>query len=361
LTVKIKLPASRFFVVLGLALLLGVAASVAAFQRTWAADDKEPPDGPDSPIANRPTSVFCLGDVDLEHGITALAVLQPGRVSAVLVQENSSVPAGGALLRMDDSLARLQVAEARLALDKAECQLVGVRKSPARQRARLEQQQQGLAAAGHRLAGARALLKRKEKLAVAQQLGAEELAAAQNEVKQLEAGENAEQAKLIELELNDPTLEVQQAELDVRLARARLNEAARALDECTLKAPAAGTVLRILVGPGDILPKQPNQAAVLFALSGPRLVRAEVDQEFAPAVKVGQAALVQDDAPSGLTWHGRVLRVADWYTQRRNPTHEPFELRDVRTVECLIALDADQALPRLGQRVRVTITTTLAP
>ena len=56
-----------------------------------------------------------------------------------------------------------------------------------------------------------------------------------------------------------------------------------------------------------------------------------------------------------LTWRGRVQRVADWYTQRRNPVHEPFELRDVRTVECLIALDAEQTLPRLGQRVRVTI------
>ena len=72
-------------------------------------------------------------------------------------------------------------------------------------------------------------------------------------------------------------------------------------------------------------------------------------------MKVGQPALVQDDAPSGLAWRGRVLRVADWYTQRRNTVHDPFELRDVRTVECLIALDAGQALPRLGQRVRVTI------
>src|SRR5439155_5824448 len=224
-------------------------------------------------------------------------------------------------------------------------------RAPDQQRARLEQQEQAIAAAEQRLAAARSLLARKQKLFDLQQLGAEELAAARGEVKQFEAGERAERARLTELQLNDPAMDVQQAELDVKLTRVRLDQALHALDECSLKAPEAGTVMRILVGPGDIVPRQPNQAAIRFALRGQRLVRAEVDQEFAGAVKVGQAALVQDDTPSGLTWRGRVLRVADWYTQRRNTVHDPFELRDVRTVECLIALDAGQALPRLGQRV----------
>jgi multidrug resistance efflux pump len=348
-----KVRAPRLYVFLGLVVLLVCAVSVGwAFQHSATADDNEARDGRATMAAGKSQRVVCLGDVDLEHGVTSLSVLQPGRVSEVLVHENDSVAAGAVLLRLDDSVARLQVMEARVALEKAQTQLSRARKAPDQQRARLEQQRQAVAAAGQRLAAARSLLARKQKLSAIEQLGAEELAAAQDEVKQLEAVEGAERARLAEVQLNDPSLDVHQAELDVQLARVRLDQALRALDECSLKAPGAGTVMRILVGPGDVLPRQP---AVRFALRGQRLVRAEVDQEFAGAVKVGQAALVQDDAPSGLSWRGRVSRVADWYTQRRNSVHEPFQLQDVRTVECLIALDAGQALPRLGQRVRVMI------
>ena len=98
-----------------------------------------------------------------------------------------------------------------------------------------------------------------------------------------------------------------------------------------------------------------GQASIQFAPHGRRLVRAEVDQEFAGRVQAGQSALVRDDAPSGTSWQGKVLRVADWYTQRRYLTYDASQVRDTRTVECLIALDPGQSEPRLGQRVRVTI------
>ena len=52
---------------------------------------------------------------------------------------------------------------------------------------------------------------------------------------------------------------------------------------------------------------------------------------------------------------GHVERVARWYSQRRSVMHEPFQLRDVRTVECLVVLDDGQPRLRIGQRVRVLI------
>jgi hypothetical protein len=52
-----------------------------------------------------------------------------------------------------------------------------------------------------------------------------------------------------------------------------------------------------------------------------------------------------------------VIRVSDWYTHRRSILQEPFQLNDVRTLEWLIALDPGQQPLRIGQRVRVTITT----
>jgi hypothetical protein len=72
-------------------------------------------------------------------------------------------------------------------------------------------------------------------------------------------------------------------------------------------------------------------------------------------VAAWQAALVQDDTSASDTWRGRVLRVSDWYTHRRSILQEPFQFNDVRTLECIVALDAGQPQLRIGQRVRVTI------
>ena len=82
-------------------------------------------------------------------------------------------------------------------------------------------------------------------------------------------------------------------------------------------------------------------------------MRVEVEQEFARRVLAGMSAEVQDDTDSSRRWKGKVLRVSDWYTQRRTILQESPTLHDVRTVECLIALDPGQTLPRLGLRVQV--------
>jgi hypothetical protein len=58
---------------------------------------------------------------------------------------------------------------------------------------------------------------------------------------------------------------------------------------------------------------------------------------------------------SGPTWRGRVSRISDWYTDRREIAEEHLQLRDVRTLECLISLEPGQHPLRIGQRVRVTI------
>jgi len=90
----------------------------------------------------------------------------------------------------------------------------------------------------------------------------------------------------------------------------------------------------------------------------PLIVRAEVEQEFAGRVAVGQKALVQDDATGGGSWRGQVKSLSGWYSHRRSMLLEPLQFNDVRTLECIVTLDPDQDLTqlRIGQRVRVTLT-----
>ncbi|MGH7226427.1 MAG: HlyD family secretion protein, partial [Gemmataceae bacterium] len=100
---------------------------------------------------------------------------------------------------------------------------------------------------------------------------------------------------------------------------------------------------------------QAKQPAVQFASAGSQVVRADVEQEFAARIAVGQTARIEEETSSGRAWHGEVERIADWITRRRSVMHEPLEYNDVRTIEVLIALEPDQAPLRIGQRVRVRI------
>jgi len=310
-----------------------------------------------------PKGVVCFGYADMEYGVTSLYPAQAGRVVEIPARENEAVAAGAVLLRLDDRAARLRVDEAEAALESAEAQLEKAEKGTDQHRVKLAQQRAALAAARHRAANARHALAGKEKLQAIEAVGRsredplmrEQVAAARESVGESEAGVEAEEQRLADLKLLDPAVELRHARAEVATMRARLGQARQALEEHTLRAPGPGTVLRVLVGPGDLLGVQGKRAAVQFCARGPRVVRAEVDQAFAARVAVGQAAAVADDVRSGASWRGRVVRVSDWYTQRRLISEEVLQPKDVRTLECLIALDDGQAPLRIGQRVRVTL------
>jgi multidrug resistance efflux pump len=325
------------------ALALSLTGARWVFSGAGGGDQAAPADDP---------FVVCFGHVDVEGGVLSLSPLQPGRVLAVDVREGDQVGAGRVLLRLDEHLAGLRVAEARADVTAARELLDQALRLCDRQQALAAQQRAAIDAMRHRLAGARHVLARKQELEKAQHLNPKEVAIAEELVQELEAGEAAEQGKLRELETHDPRAEVNRARANLEAAESRLGQARRVQEECLLRAPRDGTVLRVLVGPGEVPVGRP---AVLFCPDRPRLVRAEVDQEFAGRVAVGQAARVQDDSTAGPTWQGEVVRVSDWYTQRRSVLPEPTQFNDVRTLECWVALAPGRDTPRIGQRVRVTI------
>ena len=150
--------------------------------------------------------------------------------------------------------------------------------------------------------------------------------------------------------------EVARVEAEGRAKEALRDRARNAVGECALKAPSAGRVLRVLANPGDLVGPGSTNGAILFCPAGPRVVRAEVEQEYAARVSIGQQAVIEDAARNGgPTWSGRVVRIADWFTQRRIVTPDQIPVQDVRTLECLVELDENQPPLRIGQRVRVRL------
>jgi multidrug resistance efflux pump len=349
----------RFVWVLGLIVLLASAAGT-----TWIINRPAGPDGrPGEGHADAAHEVVCFGHVDVEHGVVALYPTQPGRVEEVPVRENQSVKKGDVLLRLDDRLARLLVDQARADYDAAVAQEKEAANLARQKEYKLQQQRAAIDAAKHQLAAAQQTYQRKKELSDANQLNATETEAAAQLVEQLKAVQKAEEVKLKEVELLNPEAGVTRARADTAAKKARLDQAELGLDECRVKAPEDGTVLRIQVGRGELLGSQPKQPAILFCPHHDRIIRAEVEQEFASRVALGMAATVQDDTTTSETWHGKVDGISDWYTHRRSILQEPFQFNDVRTLECIVRLDKAEtnAKPlRIGQRVRVIIAKAVA-
>ncbi len=300
------------------------------------------------------TKVICFGHADVEEGVASLYPLQPGQVDRVHVKEGQAVKAGDVLVSLDKRLADCLLRQARAALREAEIQHHQSHKLVQQQSLKEAEQAAVLDALAAKIRAAESLRARREELR-GLQTNEKELDAARAQCAELRAMLRGEEKKLEELRLNEPRDAIDRAEVDVQAKRAKLDQAELALEQCDLKAPGDGTILRIFVHAGEVLTNMPKQPAISFCPNAPRIVRAEVDQEFAHRVAVGQAALVQDDGGATAGWTGRVYRISDWYTHRRSILQDPLQLNDVRTLECLISLDPGHSPPRIGQRLLVTL------
>jgi multidrug resistance efflux pump len=341
------------------ALILTVAAAVIAAPIlihfgpvVWSS---APPDTGPQEKAPAKTVLVCHGHVDIEEGIISLNPVQLGRVVEVPVREGQAVKAGTVLLRLDDQQAKDAVRAAQAELKVAQARLGQARKLPEQHRADLAAQQAGLEAARHRLDGARQTLLRTQRLQKNGMVGAEEARAAADRVKELEAVLRSEEEKRARLQSVALADQIALAEAEVEARQARLAEASHALDERAVRAPADGEVLRLLAAVGDVVGPQAPQPVLQFCPERPRIIRAEVPQEFADRVSAGQSVSIQDDARLADLGRGKVARVSHWFTQRRSVLQEPAVRNDVRTLECIIQVEPGRAPLRIGQRVRVLI------
>jgi multidrug resistance efflux pump len=159
----------------------------------------------------------------------------------------------------------------------------------------------------------------------------------------------------------DPQVKVKEAEAAVKQADAELDKAKSAVALCVVTAKTAGTVEQITIGPGTTMGVGTRAAALWLIPDGPRVVRAEVEAEFAHRVGpelVGKAVTISDHTDPKLTYPGTVRRVPPVFLLKR-ATSENFLGGDTRVIEVPIEVTdpAPSGKPplRVGQRVRVNL------
>jgi multidrug resistance efflux pump len=350
---------------LGLALLLAslIGASHVLHSRPFETNGTPAKSAADR-SASANTGVICHGTVAIDgvppDGV-ALAPVQAGEVTEVLVYEGQRVHAGDILLRVYDEPFQSVVAQAEIGVGAAELQVAKTKRGLEQHRHGVDAQRAAVAAAQHRMAAGEANLHRARALKEAMQGNNDEIKAAEETLAAAKEGVKGEEEKLRALEAGKPEIELDEAQKGVANAKEKLRQARSALDNCVLKAPEDGIVLRLNVSKGSLISAQLRQAPVLFAPARPRVVRAEVEQEFAHRVQEGMPALVHDESNNGAAWQGTVRRLGDAYLPRRGAAEGLSLAPEARLLECVVELDPAQAPPRLGQRVRVSIGTQRSP
>lgn len=306
-----------------------------------------------------PPYVISLGFVDACSGVAKLYPLQSGRVEAA-VAEGKFVDKGDVLLKLDNRQAGFLRRQADANLKAASELLQQAQQGPERHLKEIAAQEAAIKAAKAQRAATDFEYKAKKDFYQDKELGKNVLASFEEGLKRLDALIETEQIKLAALKLHNPQVDIHRAQADVDAKQARLEEAKLAEQECTMLAPDAGTVLRVNVRVGEVLGANPSGPAIQFALGRDKVVRAEIMQEWARGIHVGQAVTIEDDTrhEKGELWKGKVKEIAKWIGPKRQIVLEPFMVNDVRTLECLIEVISEGPHPLvIGQRVRVTIDT----
>lgn len=291
-----------------LAVLIGFASLLPA---ACEQESSSPPAAPVSVGASGDAVASAKGRVDIEGGVIRLAARRDGVIAEVLVEEGARVKRGQVLALLDDEVARRNLTLAEREVRQAE--------------------------------------QERERSVV-------ELAAAEREVTRLEPLAPNETVPRQELDRARDTrafaeVAVQTALAGIETERARQDVAAREVEERKVVAPLDGQIIQRQARPGNGVSTLNVTPLFLFVPDVPRIVRAELEEQYLSVVAPNQAAEIVLEADPFKTWRGTVLRLGR-VVGARTPSDDPAEKQDNRVVEVVVSLQEADAL-LIGQRVVV--------
>jgi membrane fusion protein (multidrug efflux system) len=243
--------------------------------------------------------------------VAPVTPLVAGPVARVLVKETEVVQPGQPLVLLDDSDARIAVAQAQAALGQAERKVRGYVANDAALGGQVGARDADVAKARSDLDRAKTDLDRREALASSGAVSGDELTNAKNRFAEAEAalaqaaaakraaeGNRAANAVLIE------GVDVEQNP-EVEAARAHLAAAQLALDRTVIRAPVAGEVSKKTVEPGQQV--QLGVPIMQVVPTSEVFVDANFKEVQLDRVRAGQrATLTSDLYGRGVKFHGRV-------------------------------------------------------
>ena len=352
---------NRIVWVLGVLLLVG---SVLGAGWIWQHN------GGDADVASHEPlkEIDALGIADVEDGVADLYPRQVGQVVELAttrtkdtsgVEKERIFKKGEMVLRLDSTMAKLQLDKAKVALTEAEADLAKAKLLDAERKIKIDIQTAAVAAAKFEKARLEEDLERK-KQNIKEGIGdisKTTLKMMQAAVDEANAKVTVEQRKRDLVKLADPALDIRRAQAAVDARKLDVQTAEQNLKDYTLTAPFDGIVLRWHTRVGEVLGPNPKAPAVEFCPNVEKIVRVEVIQEWGHKVHVGQQATILDDVYQGPEWQGQVKSISAWYAPKRMRIIEPFMTNDVRTLECIVEFKGGQHPVRIGQRLRVKIKT----
>lgn len=295
------------------------------------------------------------GEIDVDGGTIPLSFSTIGDVDKILVEEDSHVKKGAPLIQLRNELAKFEVDKAEAMVKRAEVLLDQAKRAPVDLDMRVRLQEHSVAASKARLDAQQRQVEKLERLLKINATADENLLSAQEQLRESKIQLDAENVRSDQLRLEDPKEAIEMAEAALESAKAQLDSAREQLARHTLSAPVDGIVLRVLVGPGETLGIHQREPAIWFCPDKPRIVRCEVEQEFATEVSPGMRADIHLENDDSHVWRGVVERCSEWIAPRRYFPDDPTLRTDVRTMECVVQLDENEPPLKLGQQVRVIL------
>lgn len=335
-----------------------------------------------TPVAVRPAGLIVLGTVDTDPPPVAYGlppVLQSGTIAEVFVREQQSVRVGDRLYAFDTALLQRDLDIAKASLEAAQTKLDEAR-------AAADQHAKSVAIMEKVVASAEEKVRIHSRLynlirdnlenfwrnQAQPKLSDDEIRKKlQDDDKLFEANAKyvlalnelgVEQARLAQLRSLDPQVKVRQAIAAVKRVEAEVAKAQTAIDLCTVRAKSAGTVERITISPGTTMGISTREPALWLIPEGKRIVRAEVEADFAHRVSpelIGRTVTIYDNTDPRLTYSGTLRRISSTFLPKRSSSDSLLSTNDTRVLEAVIEVD-DPSPPgrpplRVGQRVRVAL------
>jgi len=320
-----------------------------------------------------------LGFVDSDpppvaHGLPP--VLQSGEIVEMFVKQGDEVKAGAKLYKFDTTILEADLNTALRAVDTAAANVNKAKGAVVLHGKKVDLQKQmvaaaetkvklshdawqlaennlkdGYKAAGFDPAGWAGRLKNEVKLFELYK---------DHTVAQLER--DLQKAQLADLEAareNQVDKLVAEAEAEVKRYDTLVAKARSAILLCTVTAKVAGTVERVNVSPGEVMGISTRTPAVVLVPAGPRVVRAEVEAEFAHRIgtdRIGKEVTIFDNSDPKLTYKGVVRQISGSFLAKRG-MDGGFVPNETRVLEAVVEV-ADPSPPgrpplRVGQKVRV--------